>query len=163
MRYPVVIHKDPQSAYGVTIPDLPGVFTMGDTIAEALANVQDAVEVGFDGEDEVPAPRTIDEHVANPLYEGGVFAYVDIDLSRIRGAVVRVNITLPQRDLDVIDRAAAAAGSNRSNFLRDAALAMARTTGALRVAERQPPRYAAKTAPVAKKAAAKKTTRRTRG
>ena len=39
MRYPVVIHKDPQSAYGVTIPDLPGVFTMGDTIAEALANV----------------------------------------------------------------------------------------------------------------------------
>lgn len=143
MRYPVVIHKGAGSAYGVTIPDLPGVFTVGDTIAEALANVQDAVEVGFHGEDEVPAPRTIDEHVANPLYEGGVFAYVDVDLSRLRGAAVRVNITLPQRDLDVIDRAAQAAGSNRSNFLREAGLTMARTMGPLWIAEPDPAPYGA--------------------
>ena len=170
MRYPVVIHKDPGSCYGVTIPDLPGVFTAGDTIEEALANVQEAVEVGFHGEDEIPAPRTIDDHVANVDYEGGVFAYAEVDLSRLKGAVVRVNITLPQRDLDLIDRAARALGTTRSSFLRDAAVAMARELGpAARVHEAAPPAYAVparpkkKTAsqqPAARKAARKTTTRK---
>lgn len=119
---------------------------------EALANVQEAVEVAFDDEGEIPAPGRIDDHVANPDFAGGVFAYADIDLSRLQGPAIRVNITLPQRDLDLIDRAAQSAGSNRSNFLRDAALAMARTMGSLRVAE---PR----SSPAAKKKAAKKRAR----
>ena len=153
MRYPVVIHKDTESAYGVTVPDLPGVFTAGDSIEEALTAVQEAVEAAYDGEGEIPGPRSIDDHVANPDFAGGVFAYAEVDLSRLQGPAIRVNITLPQRDLDLIDRAAQAAGSNRSNFLRDAALAMARTMGALRVAEPKAPRYAVK---AARKATAKK-------
>ena len=36
MRYPVVIHKDPESDYGVTVPDLPGCFSAGETLDEAL-------------------------------------------------------------------------------------------------------------------------------
>lgn len=83
MRYPVVIHKDPDSCYGVTIPDLPGIFTAGDTIEEPLANVQEAVEVALQGESEIPAPGTIEDHVANPDYEGGVFAYAEVDVDRI--------------------------------------------------------------------------------
>ena len=35
MRYPVVIHKDPESCYGVTVPDLPGFFSAEDTIEDA--------------------------------------------------------------------------------------------------------------------------------
>ena len=153
MRYPVVIHKDEGSSYGITVPDLPGVFTAGDTIEEALANVQEAVEAAFDNEGEIPGPARIDDHVGNPDFAGGVFAYADVDLSRLHGPAIRVNITLPQRDLDLIDRAAQAAGSNRSNFLRDAALAMARTMGTLRVAEPRIP------APAPKKARAKKSAR----
>lgn len=152
MRYPVVIHKDPGSAYGVTVPDLPGVFTAGDSIDEALAGVQEAVEAAYDGEGEIPGPRRIDDHVANPDHAGGVFAYADVDLSRLQGPVVRVNITLPQRDLDLIDRAAQAAGSNRSSFLRDAALAMARSLGTLRVAEPRTAWPARKKAPAKKRA-----------
>ena len=34
MRYPVVIHKDPGSDYGVTVPDLPGCFSAGATLGE---------------------------------------------------------------------------------------------------------------------------------
>ena len=170
MRYPVVIHKDPGSAYGVTIPDLPGTFTAGDTLEEALANVQEAVECGYDGEDEIPAPRNIDDHLANPDYEGGVFAYADVDLSRLKGTVVRVNITLPQRDLDLIDRAARALGTNRSSFLRDAAMAMARELRpASRVHEVAPPPYSnpakkpkksSSQQPAVKKAVRKRTTRK---
>jgi len=37
MKYPIVIHKDPKSDYGVTIPDLPGCFSAGSTIEEGLA------------------------------------------------------------------------------------------------------------------------------
>jgi predicted RNase H-like HicB family nuclease len=159
MRYPVVIHKDPGSAYGITIPDLPGTFTAGDTVEEALANVQEAVECGYEGEDEIPAPRSIDDHVANPDYAGGVFAYAEVDLSRLKGAVVRVNITLPQRDLDLIDRAARALGTNRSSFLRDAAVALARELrSANRVQESAPPVYgaAAKKKSVRRELSAKK-------
>ncbi|MCP4626127.1 MAG: arginase [bacterium] len=35
MRYPVVIHKDPNSDYSATIPDLPGCFSAGSSIEEA--------------------------------------------------------------------------------------------------------------------------------
>ena len=31
-HYIALIHKDPDSSYGVSFPDLPGVFTGGDTI-----------------------------------------------------------------------------------------------------------------------------------
>ena len=170
MRYPIVIHKDPESDYGVTIPDLPGVFTGGESIEEAMANVQEAIELAFDGEDEIPGPRNIDDHVANPIFEGGVFAYAEVDLSRLKGAVVRVNITLPQRDLDLIDRAARALGTTRSSFLRDAAVAMARELRpAARVHESAPPAYgtparpkkkSASRQPVARKAARKTPTRK---
>ena len=49
MKYPVVIHKDENSDYGVTFPDLPGCFSAGDTIEEALANAQEAAECHIEG------------------------------------------------------------------------------------------------------------------
>ena len=30
-RYPIVIYKDPDSDYGMMVPDLPGCYTFGDT------------------------------------------------------------------------------------------------------------------------------------
>ncbi|MFO7748660.1 MAG: type II toxin-antitoxin system HicB family antitoxin [Desulfobacteraceae bacterium] len=49
MKFPVVIHKDKDSDFGVTFPDLPGCFSAGDTIEEALANAQEAAECHIDG------------------------------------------------------------------------------------------------------------------
>ena len=40
MLYPVVIHKDPKSCYAVTVLDLPGCFTAGDTFADALTQAK---------------------------------------------------------------------------------------------------------------------------
>jgi len=31
MRYPIVIHKDRKSGYGITVPGLPGCFSAGVT------------------------------------------------------------------------------------------------------------------------------------
>ena len=35
-HYIALIHKDAGSCYGVSFPDVPGVFTAGDTIDEAM-------------------------------------------------------------------------------------------------------------------------------
>lgn len=48
MRYLAVIHKDPGSYYGVTIPDLPGCFSAGDTFEDAAAQAQEAAQLQFD-------------------------------------------------------------------------------------------------------------------
>ncbi|EEZ3329037.1 type II toxin-antitoxin system HicB family antitoxin, partial [Escherichia coli] len=42
MKFPVVLHKDPGSDYGVTLPDVPGCFSAGCTVDEALDNAKEA-------------------------------------------------------------------------------------------------------------------------
>jgi predicted RNase H-like HicB family nuclease len=43
-RYAVVLTPDPESGgYTVTVPSLPGVFTHGDTVEEALSMARDAI------------------------------------------------------------------------------------------------------------------------
>lgn len=48
MRYMVVIEKDPDS-YGAFVPDLPGCVAVGETEAEALTLIEEAI--GFHLED----------------------------------------------------------------------------------------------------------------
>ena len=43
MKYSVVLHKDVGSEYGVTVPDLPGCFSAGQTFEEALESVKEAI------------------------------------------------------------------------------------------------------------------------
>ena len=49
MRYPIVIHKDTDSDYGVIVPDLPGCFSAGTTLDEAMSMAQDAIECHIGG------------------------------------------------------------------------------------------------------------------
>jgi len=44
MQYPIFIHKDKNSDYGVTIPDIPGCFSAGSTVEEAIKNAHEAIE-----------------------------------------------------------------------------------------------------------------------
>ena len=45
MRYPVVTHKDPDSDYGVTVPDLPGCIATGSTVEHARQMIAEAIEM----------------------------------------------------------------------------------------------------------------------
>ncbi len=58
MLFPVVIHKDPTSNYSVTIPDMPGCFTAGKSIEEAVSHIQDATECHYSGEPDLPRKTT---------------------------------------------------------------------------------------------------------
>ncbi len=69
-HYIALIHKDAESCYGVSFPDVPGVVTAGNTIDEAM---QQAVEVlEFAAQDwpgEFPRPRSVDELRADPNFQ----------------------------------------------------------------------------------------------
>jgi len=59
MEYTVFIHKAEEGGYWVEVPALPGCFSQGETIEEALQNVQEAIALHVEGlaEDGQPAPR----------------------------------------------------------------------------------------------------------
>jgi predicted RNase H-like HicB family nuclease len=126
MRYPVVIHKDTDSDYGVTVPDLPGCFSAGETVDDALVQVVEAIETHIEGllldGEPVPAPQTIEHHHANPDYADGLWALVSIDMSRLSGKSKRVNITIPERLLSLMDDYAARRGETRSGLIAEATM-----------------------------------------
>lgn len=125
MRFPVVLHSDDGVRYGVTVLDLPGCFSAGDTFDEALASVVEAIDLHLEGITEeggdIPVPRAIGEHRANPDYADGVWAAVEVDVSRFDGRAEKINITVPRNLLAKIDAYAKAHGATRSGFLADAA------------------------------------------
>ena len=122
MRYPIAIEPgDKRHAFGVVVPDLPGCFSAGDTLDQAIDNASEAIELWLetviDDGGAIPAPRSITEHQKNSEFSGWVWALVNVDLAQLSDKVERVNITLPARVLRRIDAAAKAAGESRSGFI----------------------------------------------
>ena len=126
MRYPVIIHKDLDSDYGVTVPDLPGCFTAGDTVDDAIAQAVEAIECHVEGLvldcKTIPTPRSIEFHQKNPDYANGVWALVSVTLDKLPGESRRVNITMPELLLALIDQHAKQHGETRSRFIAQAAM-----------------------------------------
>jgi predicted RNase H-like HicB family nuclease len=44
-RYTVILTPEPEGGYSVRVPALPGCYSQGETVAEALQNVQEAIEL----------------------------------------------------------------------------------------------------------------------
>jgi predicted RNase H-like HicB family nuclease len=126
MRYPVVIHKDTDSDYGVTVPDLPGCFSAGDTVDDALAQAAEAIECYIEGllldKEPIPLPKSIEHHQGNPDYAEGIWAVVSVDVSKLSGKSKRVNITIPERLLTLVDQYASQHGETRSGLIAQAAI-----------------------------------------
>ncbi len=128
MRYPIAIEAgDAGHAFGVVVPDLPGCFSAGDTLDEAIDQAREAIELWLetviDDGGAVPEAGTIASHQANPEYAGWIWAVVSVDLAALSDKAERVNITLPARVLRRIDQAARAAGETRSGFIARRVLA----------------------------------------
>jgi predicted RNase H-like HicB family nuclease len=87
MEMPIAIHKDKDSVYGVTIPDVPGCYSWGNTIDEAIKNTREAIYshfhvmaengCGFD----ITVSR-IEDLSKEPEYAGAIWALVDLDASK---------------------------------------------------------------------------------
>lgn len=98
MRYPVVLHTDDNIRYGVTVPDLRGCFSAGDSLDDALVSVVEAIELHLEGMtengEEVPPPSSVAELRKHPDYPDGIWALVDVDTSL---AATRENSTAMPR------------------------------------------------------------------
>lgn len=71
--YIAIVHKDPDSCYGVQFPDVPGVFFAGDTVEELVANAAEALELAAEDWEELqqtpfPLLRTIDQLRSDPAF-----------------------------------------------------------------------------------------------
>lgn len=126
MRFAVVIHRDKDTAYGVTVPDLPGCFSAGDTLDMAIESASEAIACHIEGllmdGEPIPERATLEAHQANEDLKGGVWAIVAVDISKLSSRTRRVNITVPARVLAIVDQAAGREGETRSGWLTRAAL-----------------------------------------
>ena len=84
MRYPIAIEPGSDTtAWGVVVPDLPGCFSAGDTIDEAIANASEAItawiEAVLDDGGDVPTPTAIEQHRKNREFKGWIWALAEVD------------------------------------------------------------------------------------
>jgi predicted RNase H-like HicB family nuclease len=124
MKYPIVLHKEKDSDYGVTIPDVPGCYTAGSTIEEAIAMAQEAIQCHLEGllidKEPLPLSSSIEENQKKPDFENGIWAIVDIDIAKLSIKSKRVNITIPETVLHSVDKYAKQHGESRSGLLTQA-------------------------------------------
>ena len=123
MRYPVAIEPGSDAtAWGVVVPDLPGCFSAGDTLEDAMIQAEEAValwiEVAIDEGKDIPVPSPIEAlRAAHPDFEGWTWALVKIDPAMLDDTLERVNISLPRRVLHRLDARARRAGETRSGYI----------------------------------------------
>jgi len=90
MNFPVAIHKEPGSRYGVSVPDLPGCISAGSTVDEAMVMVREAIRMHLEGilEDGLdwPTPSDIETLSADPEYEGAIWAIISVDIDHSQRA-----------------------------------------------------------------------------
>ncbi len=127
MRFPIAIEAgDEGTAFGVVVPDLPGCFSAGDSIDEAIANAEQAIdawiEAALDEGQEIPLPSTVQRWANDPEFSGWTFGIVTVDPAALDNRIERVNITLPRRVLHRLDQRAKAAGESRSGYIARMAL-----------------------------------------
>ncbi|SFA89643.1 Predicted nuclease of the RNAse H fold, HicB family [Rhizobium sp. NFR07] len=118
-----LVHKDKGSAFGVSFPDLPSVFSAADGEEDLVANAIEALRLW--GEDEaLPLPSSYEQVTARDdiraeLANGAFLMRIPVIEDDAR--VVRANVTFEKGMLEAIDAAARERGLTRSAFLASAA------------------------------------------
>jgi predicted RNase H-like HicB family nuclease len=117
--YIALLHKDPDSDYGVSFPDFPGCITAGSTLEEAWRLAEEVLAFHIDGMrsggEPIPEPSTVDAIKSDP--ENGDALPFLVQVPEPAGRSLRINVTLPADLIAAIDRTS----KNRSRFLAEAA------------------------------------------
>lgn len=137
--YIALIHKDAESDFGVSFPDLPGCVTAGSTLDEARAMAQEALALHLEGMAEdgeaVPEPSSLSAIMT--IRENMDAVATLVPGPRGVAKAVRISVTFPEDVLADVDRYAEHHGYTRSGFLQAAA------KQAIQGDEREPDRKAA--------------------
>lgn len=126
MLFALALHTEDGVQYGVTIPDLPGCFSAGETLDEALLLAREAIDAHCEllGEQgiELPLPRPLAQHLANPDLQGAVWAVIEVDAERYKRKSRSIWISVPTQLLRRIDAYVKSSGESRSDFFVRSAL-----------------------------------------
>jgi predicted RNase H-like HicB family nuclease len=122
MRYPIAIETGTDTtAFGVVVPDLPGCFSAGDTLDEAMAGAEEAaaawIDAALDAGEAIPGPTSLEAVRRKPEYAGWTLGVITLDPALLDDTIERVNTTLPRRVLKRLDALARAAGESRSGYI----------------------------------------------
>ena len=125
MRFVLAMHSDDGIKYGVTVPDLPGCFSAGDTFDKAIDAAEEAIESHVEllmqqGE-QLPEAKSIASHKSNTDLAGAEWVVIDVPVEKYFGPAEKINITVPAATLRRIDAYAQRHGETRSGFLVRAA------------------------------------------
>lgn len=129
MEMPIAIQKDADSVYGVIVPDVPGCYSSGNTIDEAIKNAKEAIYLHYEvmaesGVDFTIKSSKIENLIDDSTYTGSIWALVDVDASRFDSKPERINISIPRFVLKKIDSFTESKRETRSGFISRAAMAI---------------------------------------
>ena len=127
-HYPIAIEAgDDQHAFGVSVPDLPGCFSAGETLEEAIEQAHEAIKFHLQGlseDGELPAPpKNHSTYAELEEYRGFIWGVASIDETPFMGKSEKINVTLPTIVTLQIDEATKRnkAYKSRSHFIQVAA------------------------------------------
>ena len=127
--YPAVFYPDPDSlAFAVTVPDLPGCVSGGDSLASAIAMGEDAASGWILGEleagNEIPPASNIKDIHPDPEIGEGFVSLLSLDMdayaAKYDSKSIRKNLTIPAW----LNTFAEAEQLNISKVLQDALVAI---------------------------------------
>ncbi len=122
MRYPILIEEGKDAtAFGVVVPDLPGCFSAGDTLDEAVDAAKEAaaawIDTALDRGMAVPRPSTFEEARRLRGYKGWAVGLIDLEDSIFDDTIERINVTLSRCVLRRLDDMARTTGQSRSGLI----------------------------------------------
>ncbi len=121
--YFALIEKDKGSAFGISFPDLPGVFSASDDEVDIIKNAIEALSLWAE-DNELPSPSGIEDirkldNVKQALKRGAFLLQVPMIENDTR--TVRANVSFEAGTLRAIDKEAKRRGLTRAAFLASAA------------------------------------------
>ena len=120
-----IVHKDAESSYGASFPDLPGCFSAADDEHDIYPNAQQAVSLYMADIDEIPQARSIAALMSMPDVRkeiaSGAFLIAIPLITSMRKE--RYNVMLEPSIAETLNVVAKASGVSRSEYISDAIVA----------------------------------------
>ena len=113
LKYPITIEAAPEGGYFVMIEDLPGCYSQGETVEEAITMIEEArrlwIEVSYEDGQVIPLPRD------NREYSGKFFIRAPKSLHReLAQEAYREGVSLNQFLVATLSKAVGARESQTS-------------------------------------------------
>jgi predicted RNase H-like HicB family nuclease len=120
MQYPLYMHRDGNTGFRASFPDLPRAVVRGHSFDELKRNAQEVVELMYDRSEQlIPAPTCSGSELhALDMDDGeGIWMFVDINLARVTSKAVGIQFSLLDTLLEQVDQAARERHMTRSALI----------------------------------------------